>query len=74
MIKNLCFKRSMKNNDVLNDKNIGSLMLGRYEGQAFTIGEDIFIEVVTINHGLVSLRIKAPKTLIINRIEKRKQD
>lgn len=45
------------------------LVLTRKKGEKITLGDDIEIEVITLDNGKVKLGIKAPKNLKIFRTE-----
>ena len=51
----------------MNDDRLGHLVIHRAEGQAFTIGDSIRVEVVFVRNGHCSLRITAPKSIVILR-------
>lgn len=45
------------------------LILGRKQGQRIVIGEEITIEVVSIDHGTVRLGVVAPRDVAVDREE-----
>lgn len=45
------------------------LVLSRKEGEGIWLGDDIELEVVEVNKGVVKLGIKAPKKVLILRSE-----
>jgi carbon storage regulator len=49
--------------------NTGKLVLTRKMGQRVMIGDNIFVEVLKINNGTVSLGFHAPKEIPVNREE-----
>lgn len=50
-------------------KDTGNLILTRREGEVVWIGKDVSVEVLSIDGGLVRLRITAPRSTSIMRAE-----
>ncbi len=57
----------MTDDKKLKPKDSGNLHISRCEGEAFTIGDDIVVTVLTIRGSAIRLSVSAPREVVVRR-------